>query len=132
MGAQTFASALFLAAAVSAAPDPSLRQIIDGEGSNFVGHGYQFSGYISSRTEPRLYLKKSDLPTVENCVSMIYGQHANRRYYFRRDRKWVKLRAVVAEYSDRLIIGANKALGNVSLLSFENYCDGRFVLVIVR
>lgn len=96
-----------------------------------IGSTYDFSAYASSKTELRFYLRPVPRNlSPENCISAVYGSSADRGFFKKRHGKKVNFRAVVAGYQDGNIVGANDALGDVSLSSFHNYCSNAKVLVI--
>ena len=99
--------------------------------SLLTGKTYRFSAFISSRPEPRVYSRIKDINSLKHCVSVVYGANADREFFRRSDGRKIEFDAVVAEYQDGILIGANEALGDVSLSSFENQCGRREVLVIV-
>lgn len=111
--------------------NPSTLAVPNEQGPLIIGRIYRFSGYFLSTSEPRIYSKKSDIRSLHRCISVIYGARLDRKRYNKLNGSQITFTAVVAEYDNGVIIGANSALGGVSLSSFENQCGRKEVLVIV-
>ena len=107
------------------------RLLVDNDKDVQLGVRHEFKAYMSSSTELRFYSSKEDVGTLDNCISAIYGADVDSKRYRSLDGRLIEFSAVVAEYRDGFVIGANKALGDRELASFENQCGRAHVLVLV-
>ena len=98
---------------------------------SMTGSVVELKGYISTSHELKLYDSKRSLGSTRNCISGVYGDGANPAYYRLLDTRLVHIKAVLAEYREGIIIGANQALGSRSLATFENHCGRDTVFILV-